>query len=138
MKKYFVLLLFASSLPAQMITPLTNECGKKCSGSFTIKNNGLKALNVTIERHGFDVGRDGTATLTPLPAGVDIELGATSAVIGIGQSHIFFYRMACLALPCRAQLTALMSTGERTAEGLKLSLGLPHVIYACEKKKTAA
>jgi hypothetical protein len=135
MKKYFLLLLFASSLSAQTITPLIAEYGKKASGSFTITNNGLKPLNVVLEKHGFDVTKNGDAVLTPLPAGVDVELGATSTVIGIQQSHTFYYKISCSILPCKAELLALMSTGERTSQGLQMSLGLPHVIYLCQVKK---
>jgi hypothetical protein len=138
MKKYFPVFFFlfaCTRLAAQSITPLTSEFGKKAAGSFTVTNNGLRPLNVTLEKRGFTVSPEGVPTLTPLPAGVRLELGVTSTSIGIGQSHTFFYKMTCDTLPCHAQVLALMMSGEKTAEGFKLALGLPTVIYVCEKKK---
>ena len=136
MKKVFLLLLVAASASAQTISPLTSECSKKCSGSFTIKNNGLRPLTVTLEKKGFTVSKDGTPTLTPLPQGIEVELGASSAVVPIAGTHTFFFKMKCDELPCHAQILALMSSGDRLANsGLKLALGLPHVVYACERKE---
>jgi hypothetical protein len=135
MKKFLVVFLFAVTVArAQSISPLTTECSKKCSGSFTITNNGLKPLNVVLEKRGFVVDA-GQPHLTELPTGVDIQIGATSAVVPIGQSHAFFFKMKCDVLPCHAQILALLSSGAHAAEGLQVTLGLPHVVYACEKKQ---
>jgi len=135
MKKYFLLLLLASAVHSQTISPLTNECSNKCSGSFSIANNGLRPLNVVLEKHGFDVAKDGQVRLTPLPAGIEIQLGATSIVIPTQGTHTFFYKAVCAQPPCHAEILALLSSGERTNEGLKLTLALPHILYVCEKKK---
>jgi hypothetical protein len=128
-------LLLASLANAQTITPLTSECSKKCSGSFIVRNDGLKPLRVVLEPHGFEVLPTGDVKLTPLAQGVDIELGARSATVDIGQSHQFFFRMKCDSIPCRAQIMCFMQPAQHTSEGIVLNLGLPHIVYLCDKKK---
>jgi hypothetical protein len=137
MKKYIpVFLLFASTLQAQSISPLVNECAKKCSGSFTVTNNSLHPLNVVLQKNGFTVSSNGTPTLTPVPPGMDVALGQASAVLPIKGSHTFFYKVKCDTLPCHLQVVALFTNKEKVpGTGLKLALGLPTSIYVCEKKK---
>jgi hypothetical protein len=131
----FWFLLFASWASAQTISPLSTECPKKCSGQFTVTNNGLRPMRITVEKHSFDVKPDGTAVLRALDAGVDVELGASSTSVGPQQSHTFFYRATCATLPCRFELLALTMNGEHTAEGLQMALALGTAVYVCEKKK---
>ena len=135
--KTFIVLFFclASTLSAQTISPLLSEFGKKASGSFIVRNNGIRPMMVSLEKRGFLISAKGEATLIPLPAGIEIQVGATSATVPPKGTHTFYYKMTCAQLPCHAQILALFSAGERTADGMKLAFGLPTVIYVCEKKK---
>lgn len=135
MKRIVLLFCFATVASAQTISPLYAEYGKKASGSFQIINTGLTPLHVTLEAHGFDIATNGTATLTPLPANVDLQLGATSATVPIKGQHSFYYRMKCASIPCRVEILAFLMSGAKTSEGLKVVLALPTAIYICQQKK---
>lgn len=46
----------------QTVSPVIGECGRKCKGEFTITNNGLAPLAVTVQPFSFRlIGHPGTA-----------------------------------------------------------------------------
>jgi hypothetical protein len=79
MKRILSLLLlqflcFRLTVSAQTVSPIIVECGKKCRGEFSITNNGLTPLAVSVQARSFSLDIQGRATNRPLDAGVDLQL----------------------------------------------------------------
>jgi hypothetical protein len=139
MKKSLVLallqvLLFGLSVCAQTVSPVIVECGKKCNGAFSVTNNGLTPLAVTVEARSFSLSTEGHATYRTLDATADLKLDEGSARIAPKGTHTFSYRLKCSALPCSVTLLSSMVVGH-TADGIWVRVQLPHTVYACEKQR---
>jgi hypothetical protein len=138
MKIALVLLLqflfLGLGVPAQTVSPLIVECGKKCDGEFSITNNGLTPLAVTVEARSFSLDTLGRATNRPLDAAVDLTLDEGSARISPKGTHTFAYKLKCSLPPCPVALFSSIVVGH-TAEGILVRVQLAHTIYACEKQK---
>jgi hypothetical protein len=92
-------LFFGLGISAQTVSPLIVECGKKCRGEFSITNNGLTPLAVTVEARSFSLDTLGRATNRPLDPGVDLKLEEGSARVAPKGTHIFAYQLNCAAPP---------------------------------------
>jgi hypothetical protein len=139
MKKHFVfalleLLFFGLSVSAQTVSPVIVECGKKCNGAFSVTNNGLTPLAVTVEARSFSMDTQGHATYRTLDAAADLKLDEGSARIAPKGTHTFSYQLKCSAVPCSVTLLSSMVVGH-TTDGIWVRLQLPHTVYACEKQK---
>ena len=128
------LLFFVLTVSAQTVSPMIVECGKKCRGEFSITNNGLTALAVTVEGRSFNLDSLGHATNRPLDPGVELRLEEGSARISPKGTHIFGYQLKCSVPPCSVALLSSMVVGH-TAEGILVRVQLAHTIYICEKQK---
>jgi hypothetical protein len=128
------LLFFGLAVSAQTISPMIVECGKKCRGEFSITNNGLTPLAVTVEARSFSLDTLGRATNRPLDPAVDLKLEEGSARISPKGTHTFAYQMKCADPSCSVVLLSSMVVGH-TAEGILVRVQLAHTIYACEKQK---
>lgn len=128
------LLGFGIAATGQTIAPLTAEFGKKADGYFTVTNNTLSPVVVTVEARSFDADADGRQVFRPLDPGIHVKLDSTSARIGAKSPHIFSYRVECDSRPCRVSFVTRMTAG-RTAEGMEVALHLPHTVYVCDKEK---
>jgi hypothetical protein len=98
---------FGLAVSAQTVSPIIVECGMKCRGEFSITNNGLTALAVTVEARSFSLDTLG---------------------------HAFGYQLKCSVPPCSVALLSSMVVGH-TAEGLLVRVQLAHTVYICEKQK---
>src|SRR5579862_7567697 len=127
-------LFFGLGISAQTVSPLIVECGKKCRGEFSITNNGLTPLAVTVEARSFSLDTLGRATNRPLDPGVDLKLEEGSARVAPKGTHIFAYQLRCSAPPCSVALLSSMVVGH-TAQGVLVRVQLAHTVYACEKQK---
>jgi hypothetical protein len=139
MKRVLSLLLlqfsfFGLAVSAQTVSPLIVECGKKCRGEFSITNNGLTALAVTVEARSFSLDTQGHATNRPLDSGVELKLEEGSARVPPKGTHTFGYQLKCSAPPCAVALLSSMVVGH-AAEGILVRVQLAHTIYICEKQK---
>ncbi len=139
MKK--VLMLFAASLVfavishGQTLSPVISECtAKKCSGSFTVTNNGVTPLPVTLEAHSFSLDASGQTAMRALDSAVSLNLDETSARVPAKSSHQFSYKLTCSAAPCLVKINALMAVG-KSQDGLLVRVGIPLTLYVCEKQK---
>jgi hypothetical protein len=119
---------------AQTVSPVIVECSKKCNGEFSITNNGLSPLAVSVEPRSFSLDTLGHATNRPLDPTVDLKLDEGSARISPKGTHTFGYKLRCSVLPCSVALLSSMVVG-RTTEGILVRVQLAHTIYACEKGK---
>ena len=131
---FLPLLVFGSSVSAQTVSPIIVECGKKCRGEFSITNNGLTALAVSVEARSFSLDALGHTTNRPLDPGVDLKLEEGSTRISPKDTHAFAYQLKCAAPPCSVALLSSMVVGH-TTEGILVRVQLAHTIYACEKQK---
>lgn len=131
---FCVLFLLASAAQAQSVSPLVVECGKKCSGSFTVSNLGVLPMAVVVEPYSFRLGPGSETILRPLDKTVELELAETSTRIGPHSDHTFDYTMRCNAYPCLVALTTGMVVGH-TAEGIAIRVVIPHIIYNCSTAK---
>jgi hypothetical protein len=127
-------LFFGPSVSAQTVSPIIVECGKKCSGEFSITNNGLTPLAVSVEARSFSLDTLGHARNRPLDAGVDLKLEEGSARISPKGTHTFAYQLKCAVPPCSVALLSSMVVGH-TAEGILVRVQLAHTVYSCEKQK---
>ena len=130
----FELLFLGLSVSAQTVSPVIVECGKKCSGAFSVTNNGLTPLAVTVEARSFSMDTQGHATYRTLDEAADLKLDEGSARIGPKGIHTFSYQLKCSAVPCSVTLLSSMVVGH-TADGILVRVQLPHTVYACEKQK---
>src|SRR5580704_77617 len=87
------MLFFSLAVSAQTVSPLIVECGKKCRGEFSITNNGLTPLAVTVEARSFSLDTVGRATNRPLDPGVDLKLEEGSARVSPKGTHAFGYQL---------------------------------------------
>jgi hypothetical protein len=119
----------------QTISPAIVECSaKKCNGEFTITNNGILPMTVTVEPHSFALGSDGGTILRTLDPTVDLQLDEMAARLGPQAAHTFGYKLRCKQMPCLVNLNVALS-GNHTDEGIAVRIILPHVIYGCDKAK---
>src|ERR1700688_457532 len=128
------LLFFGLTVSAQTVSPMIVECGKKCRCEFSITNNGLTPLAVTVEARSFSLDTVGRATNRPLDPAVDLKLEEGSARIAPRVVHTFTYQLNCASPSCSVVLLSSMVVGH-TAEGILVRVQLAHTIYACEKQK---
>jgi hypothetical protein len=139
MKRLLSLLLLQFSflglaVSAQTVSPIIVECGKKCRGEFSITNNGLTPLAVTVEARSFGLDTLGHATNRPLDPGVELKLDEGSARISPKGTHTFGYQLKCSVPPCSVALLSSMVVSH-TAEGILVRVQLAHTVYICEKQK---
>jgi hypothetical protein len=125
---------FSLAASAQTVSPIIVECGKKCRGEFSITNNALTPLAVTVEARSFSLDTVGRATNRPLDPAVDLKLAEGSAPIAPKGVHTFTYQLNCVSPSCSVVLLSSMVVGH-TAEGILVRVQLAHTIYACEKQK---
>jgi hypothetical protein len=130
----FVQFFFFGLAVGQTVSPVIVECGKKCRGEFSITNNGLTPLAVSVEARSFSLDALGHATNRPLDPGVDLKLEEGSARISPKGTHTFGYQLKCSVRPCSVALVSSMVVGH-TAEGILVRVQLAHTVYACEKQK---
>ena len=139
MKNFFLLaLLSLLALPAsaQTISPLVQECGgKKCTGSFTIRNDQLKPSSFVIESYTTKF-TNGASRPTPVPldSGTTATISETSGRLSPKEARVFNFKVTCQSLPCAVTFLTGLSGGH-TDDGIQVRLILPFSVYACEKSK---
>jgi hypothetical protein len=131
------LLLISAPAHSQTISPLITECGKKCSGSFTLTNNGLIPLAATLESFQFSLDSSGQHFRNLDTARV--ILSETSARLGPREAREINYKILCNATPCEVAILATMVVGNtKNSSGtgvIQVRLALQETVYACEKSK---
>jgi hypothetical protein len=133
MKFWAVLLLLCCGATAQTISPVIVECGLKCSGEFTLKNNSTKPIIALLDVYSFKVV-DGKPVDQLLNSGTKVDLDSKSARISPLGEHVFAYRIFCDQEPCMTQILAGFAAG-KTKDGTLIMVRLPETIYSCRKQK---
>lgn len=130
-----LILCCAAMAHGQTISPLITECGRKCSNEFSIKNNGLAPLTVTLQPYSIALdAKTGRSLYRPLDTNVDLRLEEMSARLGPQAAHTFGWKLRCDEVPCQVAILATMTVGH-TEQGIAVRIALPEVIYQCEKAK---
>jgi hypothetical protein len=123
-------LAFVYVAHGQTISPVVQECGRKCSGTFKLTNNGLDPMAVIVTSQSFTIVNGKQV----FGDAASVTLSETSARIGPKQAHDFDVKIRCLQTPCAVQLSVAMMLGH-TVEGLAVRGILPEVFYVCDKSK---
>jgi hypothetical protein len=135
-----LLSLAAAQMIAQTVRPVIDENvvkgpGKKSSGRIEYINDTLQTLNVTLDSRSFTVSDTGDAAFRPLDSHIHVKLSSTSFRIPPKQNYFVFYESWADTLPSWFTIYATFSGfNERTPEGLKLNILLPHTIYLLPKQ----
>jgi hypothetical protein len=133
--------LFLCVLPlrAQTVRPLIDENivqerDKKAKGKIEYVNDTLETLAVTLDTQSFTVSDTGQMSYRPLDGNIHVKFSAGSFRILPKQSYLVFYEATTDAIPAWFVVYATFAGyKERTAEGLKIHLLLPHTIYLLPK-----
>ena len=135
------LLLCALPLRAQTVRPLIDENivqerDKKAKGKIEYVNDSLEPLTVTLDTQSFTVSDAGAISYRPLDSSIHIKLSASSFKILPKQSYLVFYEATADSIPSWFVVYATFAGyKEKTAEGLKIHLLLPHTIYLLPKQE---
>jgi hypothetical protein len=130
----FVLTFSPSVTRAQTETPVIQNCSKKCSGDWSITNQGIVPLWVTLEPRSLTY-ENGAPRLNPLDSSITLTLSRTSVRIPPKGDYRFSYKLACQTYPCAVEIFATMVVG-KTPDGIQIKLSLPEVVYFCQNGKS--
>lgn len=129
--------LIGSTVRAQTIQPLIQECNRKCSGSFSITNNAVIPMAATIEAFQFSLDSKGQHFRNLDTA--HVTLSDTSARLGPRETRELNYKIRCDAIPCEVAILATMVLGNtRNSSGtgvIQVRLALQETVYVCDKSK---
>src|SRR5215472_1489224 len=135
------LFLITLPLPGQTVRPVIDENvvqgpGKKAKGKIEYVNDSLQTLTVILDTQSFTVSDTGELSYRPLDNGIHVRFSATSFRIPPKQSYLVFYEASADAVPAWFVVYATFAGfKERTAEGLRIQLLLPHTIYLLPKQE---
>lgn len=136
-------LFFLSVTPAsaQTVRPLIDENivrgpGKTASGKIEYVNDSTQTLIVTLEAKSFAVSDTGELSYGPLDGSIHAKLSAMSFRILPKQNYFIFYEASAEKLPSWFVVYATFAGfRERTAEGFRIQIQLPHTIYLLPKEE---
>lgn len=120
---------------AQTVSPVIDENvvkgpGKKAKGKIEYVNDSLQPLTVTLDTQSFTVSETGEMLYRPLDPGIHVKFSATSFRIPPKQNYLVFYEAWADEVPAWFVVYATFAGyQERTEEGLKIQLLLPHTVY---------
>jgi hypothetical protein len=131
------LLIISAAAHSQTISPLVTECNRKCSGSFSITNNGVIPMAATIEAFQFSLDSKGQHFRSLDTA--HVTLSDTSARLGPRETRELNYKIRCDATPCEVAILATMVLGNtKNSSGtgvIQVRLALQETVYVCDKSK---
>ena len=144
-RRYFpwalIFFLFATPIFAQTVRPLIDEnivrrSGKSASGKIEYINDSTQTLTVTLEAKSFTVSDTGKLSYRPLDSSIHAKLSAMSFRILPKQNYFVFYEASADQLPSWFVIYATFAGfKERTEEGFRIQIQLPHTIYLLPKEE---
>jgi len=126
---------------AQTVQPLIDENvvkgpGKKASGKIEYINDSFETLAVVLEAKSFTVSDTGALTYRPLDEAVHVKFSTMSFRIPPKQNFFVFYEASADRLPSWFVVYATFGGfKERTQEGFRIQIQLPHTIYLLPKQE---
>jgi len=137
-----LLFLFsAAPIFAQTVQPLIDENvvkgpGKTASGKIEYINDSTQTLSVVLEAKSFTVSDTGELSYRPLDDGIHAKFSTMSFRIPAKQNFFVFYEASANKLPSWFVVYATFSGfKERTPEGFRIQIQLPHTIYVLPKQE---
>lgn len=126
---------FSGRAHAQTVAPIISEYGKgHAKGSFTVRNDSLTPLTVTLTPVSFNLDSTGATHYVRVPDGTHVNLAENAVRLGPKEAHSFDYDVRCDVLPCAVSLfTTFM--GKHSEEGFAVAIRIPHTVYLCQKEK---
>ena len=125
----------------QTVQPLIDENiakgpGKTVSGKIEYINDSLQALTVVLEPKSFTVSDTGELSYRPLDEGIHAKFSTMSFRIPPKQNYFVFYEASADKLPSWFVVYATFAGfRERTQEGFRIQIQLPHTIYVLPKQE---
>jgi hypothetical protein len=142
MKRFLILsavLLFASPVFSQTLSPIVQQNGKKLNGSFTVHNDSLAPVFVVIERFTSTYDSHGRhfSELNPL---VHVSLSESSFRLGPQQTEEISYHGKVDGIePQSFVFLVEMTLGHTATAGdshtIQVRIELPETVYACPTGK---
>jgi hypothetical protein len=127
----------------QTVQPVIDENvvaapGKKASGMVQYVNNSGQPLNVILNLSSFSVAEDGSMQFRPLDPNIHVKLSTMSFRVAPGQIYDVFYEASADQLPTWFVIYGSFSGfRQRSKQGFKIQVQLPHVVYLLPKEKLA-
>src|SRR5437667_9752462 len=134
-------LLSATPIFAQTVQPLIDENvvkgpGKTASGKIEYINDSTQTLSVVLEARSFTVSDTGELSYRPLDEGIHAKFSTMSFRIPPKQNFFVFYEASADKLPSWFVVYATFGGfKERTPEGFRIQIQLPHTIYVLPKQE---
>jgi len=134
-------LLSLAPLFAQTVQPLIDENavkgpGKTASGKIEYINDSLQTLSVVLEARSFTVSDTGDLSYRPLDEDIHVKFSTMSFRIPPKQNFFVFYEASADKLPSWFVVYATFGGfKERTQEGFRIQIQLPHTIYLLPKQE---
>ena len=140
---FMICLFLLCSAPAfgQTVQPLIDENiakgpGKAVSGKIEYINDSLQTLAVILEPKSFTVSDTGALSYRPLDEGIHAKFSTMSFRIPPKQNFLVFYEASADKLPSWFVVYATFAGfRERTQEGFRIQIQLPHTIYLLPKRE---
>jgi len=126
---------------AQTVQPLIDENivkgdGKAARGKIEYINNGTQILSVVLETKSFTVSDTGELAYRALDEKIHVKFSSMSFRISPKQNFFVFYEASADSLPSWFVVYATFSGfKERTQEGFRIQIQLPHTIYLLPKQE---
>lgn len=132
-----VVMVLGSSVQAQTLLGIKTECGKKCEGSFQIRNDGLKPLMFSIDTTSVHFSKEEQRPIRDgLEEGVDAKLSQSSGRLSPKETRQVNFKVRCKQMPCVVAFSTGMVVG-KNAEGVAVRLVLSHYVYLDSQGKGA-
>jgi hypothetical protein len=128
------LLLLCCVAKAQQVSPVVSECGLKCKGEFSVRNNTTKPELVSIDIRSLEF-KEGKPVDVELSKNVQVQLDSQTARVSPLSEHVFTYRLICNVSPCVVKFGATFPGGKVAGSGAQLFFRLPSVVYSCSHQK---
>jgi hypothetical protein len=131
-----LILIAASAVSAQTISPITFETSKKIDGSYTVHNNTLAPVSVTIEIVGCTYDKTGRH-FAPLPSTTHVTLSETSFRLGPQATEEIDYKGRTDSVPSSFAFVTTMTLGHTVVgkdnQAFQVKLVLPETVFVCNK-----
>lgn len=130
-----LMLLVATTCHAQVTqSPLKAECGKKCQGSYILRNEGVKPANfdITVSTMHLSSAANGPV-FTPLD-NATVKLSQSGGRLGPKETRQIDYKIQCTALPCQVSfINAVQAIGQKGGVGIRVATMF--TVYSCDKER---
>ena len=120
---------------SQGLSPPIAEYRGRANGALELRNDSDVPLAAILELRGFSLDAEGNLRYGPLNPRINVELGSNSFIIPPHQAHYVFYRATSTRLPVWFAIMNNLTRATPVAQGLRVNVILPHLVYIYQKPK---